>query len=261
MDDGCRLYTDASGESARPPLILLNSLGTDLHLWDGQCDEFARHWRVWRYDTRGHGRSDVAPGDYTIERLGRDVLAIMDEAGIPRAHLCGISIGGLTALWIATHAPERIDRLVLSNTAARIGHVTLWEERMDLVRREGVAALADATMGRWFTPAFRSRAPDTVAKIRRTFVGVDRAGYVACCAALRDADLRPEASRTSAPTLVVTGTHDPATPPADGRWLSEHIAGAQYVELDAAHLSNVECALDFNRAVLMFLGVKTHGRS
>lgn len=260
-DDGCRLFVIANGESTGAPIILLNSLGTDLHLWDAQADEFARHLRVLRYDTRGHGRSDVPAGDYTIERLGRDVLALMDHSAIARAHLCGLSIGGLTALWIATHAPERVDRLVLANTAARIGHVPMWEERIGTVRRGGVAALADATMTRWFTEAFRTREAQTVDRIRRTFVAVNGDGYIGCCAALRDADLRRDAPRTRAETLVITGTHDPATPPAVGRWLSEHIAGARYVELPAAHLSNVECAADFNRAVLAFLGAKTDGRS
>jgi 3-oxoadipate enol-lactonase len=258
-DDGCRLFVVNDGDATCAPLILLNSLGTDVGLWDAQIGDFASHFHVWRYDTRGHGRSDVAAGDYTIERLGRDVLALMDHADIVRAHLCGISIGGLTALWIATHAPDRVDRVVLANTAARIGHVPMWNERIALVRGEGVAALADATMARWFSAAFRARAPHIVERIRRTFVSIDSTGYVGCCAALRDADLRSDAPRTAAPTLVVTGTDDPATPPADGRWLSEHIAGAQQVELLAAHLSNVECAADFNHAVLAFLGAKTHG--
>jgi 3-oxoadipate enol-lactonase len=258
-DDGCRLFAVSNGNAAHAPLILLNSLGTDVDLWDAQIGDFARQFHVLRYDTRGHGRSEVPPGNYSIERLGRDVLTLMDHGNIARAHLCGISIGGLTALWLATHTPERVDRLVLANTAARIGQVPLWDERIALVRREGVAALADATMSRWLTAAFRAREPHTVERIRRTFVSIDNGGYVGCCAALRDADLRSDAARVAAPTLVVTGTHDPATPPGDGQWLSEQIAGSQYVELPAAHLSNVERAADFNHAVLTFLGARTDG--
>lgn len=259
MDDGCRLYTTAVGEPTRTPIILLNSLGTETRLWDAQVGPFSQTWHLWRYDTRGHGLSDAPPGEYTIERLGRDVLKIMDDADIGRAHLCGISIGGLTALWLAAHAPDRVDRLVLANTAARIGNVALWDERISSVRTQGLASLVDGAMGRWFTAGFREREPETVQQIRETFVKMNTNGYIGCCAALRDADLRSEASCTEAPTLVISGAHDVATPPSDGRWLAEQISTAEYVELDAAHLSNVERATEFNHAVMEFLRVGNHG--
>ena len=159
-------------------------------------------------------------GESTLARLGRDVVSLMDHAGLARAHVCGVSIGGITALWLGVHAPERVHRLVLANTAARIGSSASWTERMDLVRRGGLAALADVTMERWFTPAFRHADPATVARMRTTLLGVPPVGYLGCCAALRDADLRGEASRVSAPCLVVTGVHDVATPPAAGEWLA-----------------------------------------
>jgi 3-oxoadipate enol-lactonase len=195
----------------------------------------------------------VPIGDYTIERLGRDVIALMDHARIARADLCGISIGGITALWLATHLPERVNRVVLSNTAARIGSVDMWNQRIALIRDEGMAALADATMGRWFTARYHECEPQTVARIRATFLKVDVNGYAGCCAALREADLRSVAGRTPVPALVISGAHDLATPPADGRWLATAIPGARFVELDAAHLSNIERADEFNEQVLTFL--------
>lgn len=255
-DDGCRLAYELAGPDEAPGLVLSNSLGTDRGLWDPQIDALSRRYRVLRYDTRGHGASDAPPGDYTLARLGRDVLSLMGEAGMARAHVAGVSIGGLTALWLGVHAPDRVERLVLANTAARIGSVTSWTDRMRLVESQGVAALADTTMERWFTAAFRAAHAATVASTRMTFVATPAAGYLGCCAALRDADLRDETGTVRAPTLVITGTHDPATPPADGAWLAGTIAGAELVDLDAAHLSNLERAEAFTDAVLTFLAAQ-----
>jgi 3-oxoadipate enol-lactonase len=252
-DDGCRLAYALAGPHEAPGLVLSNSLGTDRGLWDPQIDALSRRYRVLRYDTRGHGASDAPPGDYTMARLGRDVLSLMDGAGMARAHVAGVSIGGLTALWLGVHAPGRVQRLVLANTAARIGSVASWTERMRLVQAEALASLGDVTMERWFTAAFRAAQPATVARIRATLLGTPVAGYLGCCAALRDADLRADLSRVGAPSLVITGTHDPTTPATDGAWLAGTIAGAELVELDAAHLSNIERAEAFTEAVLTFL--------
>jgi 3-oxoadipate enol-lactonase len=164
-----------------------------------------------------------------------------------------VSIGGLTAIWLAVHAAARVDRLVLAHTAARIGSVALWDERMRIAASDGLEALADAAMDRWFTAAFRAAAPEVVARTRATFLRVPIAGYLGCCAALRDADLRPAAGQVCARSLVVTGACDVATPPADGEWLAGAIAGAGLVALDAAHLGNVERADEFNHAVDQFL--------
>jgi 3-oxoadipate enol-lactonase len=254
-DDGCRLAYALAGPDEAPGVVLSNSLGTDRGLWDPQIDALSRRYRVLRYDTRGHGASDAPPGDYTLARLGRDVLSLMDGAGMARAHVAGVSIGGLTALWLGVHAPSRVQRLVLANTAARIGSVASWTERMRLVQAEELASLGDVTMERWFTAAFRAAQPATVARIRATLLGTPVAGYLGCCAALRDADLRADLNRVGAPSLVITGTHDPATPAADGAWLAGTIAGGALVELDAAHLSNIERAEAFTDAVLTFLAV------
>jgi len=252
-DDGCRLAYELLGPSGAAPLVLSNSLGTDRGLWDGQIDALAGTFRVLRYDTRGHGGSDAPDGDYTLTRLGSDVLSLMDGIGMDRAHVAGVSIGGLTALWLGVHAPHRVRRLVLANTAARIGSLASWADRRRQVESGGLAGLADTTMERWFTAAFRAADPGAVARIRETFLRTSATGYLGCCAALRDADLRADAGRVTAPTLVVVGTHDVATPAADGRWLAGAIPGAALLALDAGHLSNVECAVSFTESIGRFL--------
>jgi 3-oxoadipate enol-lactonase len=252
-DDGCRLAYELTGPDDAPPLLLSNSLGTDRGLWDAQIDTLSRSFRVLGYDTRGHGASDAPPGEYTLERLGRDALSLMDHAGIASAHVCGVSIGGITALWLGVHAPDRVRRLVLANTAARIGSVESWEDRMATVRAGGVAGLAEATMERWFTARFRAAHPGTVARIRATFASTSAAGYLGCCAALRDADLRADSARVRAPAMVIAGAHDPATPPALGEALASAIPGATLVQFDSAHLSNVERAPEFTAAIVTFL--------
>jgi 3-oxoadipate enol-lactonase len=252
-DDGCRIAYTLSGPLDGPPLVLSNSLGTDRSLWAGQIDALSQRRRVLGYDTRGHGASDAPPGDYSVDRLGRDVLSLLDHVGIGRADLAGVSIGGITGIWLGIHAPDRVRRLVLANTGARIVTVEFWSDRMRLVAAEGLTALADATMERWFPPAVRAAQPATVARMRATLLSTPVSGYLGCCAALRDADLRTEAGRVAAPSLVVTGAHDRSTPPADGLWLADTIANAHHVEFDAAHLTNVECASAFTDAVQAFL--------
>ena len=251
-DDGVRLHV-LGGTGAGVPLVLSNSLGTDTGLWNAQADALASSRSVWRYDTRGHGQSGVPPAEYSIDRLGNDLLAVIDATGAERADVCGISIGGMTALWLAVHAPHRVRRVILANTAARIGNDAMWAERIRTARTDGMAVLAEASMVRWLTEGFRTTHTDVVARLRKTFEATSVEGYVGCCAALRDADLRPVAGKVTCPTLVVTGRHDPSTPPADGRWLGDQIRGARVVDLDAAHLSNVERADEFNVALREFI--------
>ncbi len=252
-DDGCQLSFSLAGSETAPALVLCNSLGTDRSLWGSQIEPFAERYRLLTYDTRGHGESDAPAGDYAIDRLGLDVLSLMDHVGMRRAHVCGVSIGGLTTLWLGVHARDRVRRLVLANTAARVGSLEFWDTRMRVARDEGLAVLADATMQRWFSEGFRRTEPAIVARMRDTLLRVPVTGYLGCCAALRDGDVRGLASRVQAPTLVVTGAKDVATPPSAGEWLAAAIPGARLLELDAAHLSNVERAPEFTRAVLEFL--------
>lgn len=251
--NGLRLHYRLDGPEQAPVLVLSNSLGTDLNMWAPQMPELAARFRVLRYDARGHGRSGLTPGPYAIDQLAGDVLRLLDALGIARAHFCGLSIGGMVGMWLGLRAPERIDRLVLCNTAAKIGTREMWNARIEAVRRGGMASVVEAVMDRWFTAAFRRRAPEAVRGVREAFLATDPEGYAACCAAVRDMDQRAELAGIRRPTLVIGASHDGATPPEDGLYVAEQIRGARYLELDAAHLSNIEDALRFTAAVREFL--------
>ena len=251
--DGCRLFYSVEGPADAPTLLLSNSIGTTSTLWDRQAGPFAKAFRVVRYDTRGHGRSSVPPGDYTMARLGRDALAVLDAAGAERAHVCGISLGGITAMWLGVHAADRIERLVLANTGARVGTFEMWQQRIAAIRANGMAPIVEATPSRWFTEEFRQTHPEVVAGFTAMVAACPAGGYAGCAAAIRDTDLREDIQRIAAPTLVITGKSDPATPPSDGVFIASRISGARRLELEAAHLSNVEAADAFTAGVLDFL--------
>lgn len=253
---GTTLHYRMDGTRGKPVVVLSNSLGTDLSMWEPQMEALRPRFCVVRYDTRGHGQSGAPPGPYTVEQLGRDVVALLDHVQAERASFCGLSLGGVTGLWLGIHAPARIERLVLANTSAYIGPADLWNQRIGKVSDGGMAAISDAVLARWFTPDFMAREPDTLARMKAMMERQPAAGYVACCAAVRDADLREAASRIAAPTLVITGTHDVATPPAQGAWLAQQITGARLAELPASHLSNIEAKDGFDAALAAFFGTR-----
>jgi 3-oxoadipate enol-lactonase len=226
-------------------------------MWDAQMPALTSWFRVVRYDTRGHGSSIVSPGGYGIDTLGRDVLGLLDALNITRVHFCGLSMGGAVGMWLALNAPERIDRLVLADTAPKFGTAERWNARIDAVRKGGVAAIAEGVLEGWFTARFRERAPDAVARLRQMLLAAPTEGYLASCAAVRDVDLRNLIDRIASPTLVIVGAHDVPTPPTQARELAERIAGSRYVELDAAHISNVEDAERFTAEVVGFLAADT----
>ncbi len=250
---GAKLHYQIEGASGAPVLVLSNSLGTELGMWAPQVPRLLEHFRVLRHDARGHGGSQVAPGPYSIAQLGADVIGLLDHLHIERAHFCGLSMGGMIGMWLGAHHPERIERLVLCNTAARIPPPEAWNARIELVNREGMAPIASAVVERWFTQDFAARAPQQVETVRQMLLHTAPAGYVANCAAVRDMDQRDGLDAIRAPTLVIAGSHDKATPPADGRFVAQQIGGARYLELDAAHLSNWEQAERFTAAVVEFL--------
>jgi 3-oxoadipate enol-lactonase len=235
-------------------VVLSNSLGTNLAMWDAQVPTLAQRFRVLRYDSRGHGLSGVTPGPYTIEGLSRDVVGLLDALQIPTAHYCGLSVGGLIGQWLGINAARRFKSLSLCNTAARIGTTDGWNARISAVREGGMAEIANGVISRWFTEDFAKRAPETVDATRQMLLHSPPEGYVATCAAIREEDLREAVSRVTLPTLVISGAKDAATTAADGRFLAEKIPGAQYLELKAAHLSNIEAAEPFTAALLKFLG-------
>jgi 3-oxoadipate enol-lactonase len=251
--NGTSLFHRFDGEREAPVLLLSNSLGSDLGMWDAQIEAFASRFRVLRYDSRGHGKSAVPAGPYRIEDLGRDVIGLLDALGLGRVHFCGLSKGGMVGMWLATNAPQRVDRLVLCNTSAFLPPKELWDARIEAVRQSGMAGVAPQVLERWLTGAFRARAPEAVERVRRMILATPPDGYVACCAAIRDMDQRESIARIRAPTLVVAGSEDPATPPAHGRAIADKIRGAKVVELPASHLSNIEAADQFTAAVLDFL--------
>ena len=248
-----RLHYTLSGRDDGELLVLSNSLGSSLRMWDKILAPLEARYRVFRYDTRGHGESNVPRGPYTLDQLGQDVINLLDKIGAERVSFCGLSLGGLTGLWLGLHASHRLDRLILANTAARIGTTEMWDERIAMARQSGMESLSVASLGRWFTPLYRESHREEMDQIRRMIASTSAEGYCACCTVLREADLRARISSIAVPTLVIAGTHDPATPPSDGRAIAGAIAGAQYVELDTSHLSAWERANQFSDAVLQFL--------
>jgi 3-oxoadipate enol-lactonase len=248
-----RLYYETQGSATLPCLVFSNSLGTDLHMWDRQAALLARDFHVLRYDTRGHGRSAPGQAPLDMERLGRDVLGLLDHLGIGRAHFCGISMGGLTGQWLGIHAPGRVGRLALANTAARIGSLEGWSSRAALVRRAGMDGVADGAAGRWFTEEFIGREPGVVARMIGRLRAQSPTGYAACCDALARCDLRDSVEAIASPTLLIAGAHDPVTTVADAQWLAARLAHAEVAVLPASHLSNIEVDQQFTAALLRFL--------
>ena len=234
-------------------MLLSNSLGATLEMWAPQLASLLSRFRVIRYDTRGHGRSDVPPGPYTIGQLGRDAVAVLDAADVTRAHVCGLSLGGVTAMWIGVNAASRVDSLVLAATAARIGSVDSWNTRIAQVQAGGTQSIVDTVLSRWFTDEFRRTQSSVVATYRDMLTSTASAGYSGCCAALRDTDLSHVIAQIRVPTLVIAGEMDPATPPADSEAIRQTVPGARMVVLKASHMVNAEEARGFNQAILDFL--------
>ena len=252
VEDG-RLHYRLDGKQDLPVLVLSNSLGTDLSMWDAQVPAFTQHFRVLRYDSYGHGASTFSVRESKIDVLGRDVVGLLDHLGIATVSFCGLSVGGMVGQWLALHAGERLAKLVLCNTAAHIGTVESWNARIEAVRQGGIPSVSEAILERWFTAPFHQRQPGTVDRFRKMLEATPRESYLAACAAIRDADFRGEISRVRTKSLVIAGTQDKATPPEGGRFLAERILDSRYVELDTAHLSNVELAQRFSEEVLKFL--------
>ncbi|HEY7567374.1 MAG TPA: 3-oxoadipate enol-lactonase [Gemmatimonadaceae bacterium] len=242
------------GPADAPVVVFINSLGTDHRMWDSQLARFSERFRMLRYESNGHGTSDRRQGSVTIERLGRDLLLLLDHLAIEQAHLCGCSLGGMITLWTAACYPARVQRAVVANSGARIGTTEGWDARIAAVRQGGMAAVRGLTLGRFFSERFRSHHAGTVRQIAEILDDVDPEGYVAACQALRDADLRPLVSSIRIPTLIVAGEMDVATPPALAEELHAAIPESELVVIaEAAHLSNIERPDVFNKRVLGFL--------
>jgi len=242
-----------SGRTDGPILVLSHSLGTDSGLWEWQEETLGRKFRLLLYDHRGHGRSGAPPGEWTIDDFGRDTLALIDRVAGEPVHFCGVSLGGMVGLWLASHAPERLDRLVVADTSAFTEDPSLLRARLARLKDAGLDSIADDVLSRWFTAAFREAHPERVERFRTKLLATSLESYRATSEAVCGLDLRDRLPSIRTPTLVITGRHDEATPPAWGEAIASAVPGAGLVTLDAAHLSNVEAAAAFDRAVRAFL--------
>lgn len=254
VGDGTRIAYRLDGDPALPVLVLSNSIGTTMHMWDDEIPALARHYRVLRYDTRGHGGSGVAPGAYSLDRLGRDVLELMDALSIQRAHFLGLSLGGFIGQWLGVHAPERIDRLILSNTAAYWGPAAPWAARIDSVlRAPDMRDTAELFLSNWFPAHLLQANPPVVERYRAMLLATDRHGLAGNYAAVRDADLRRSIALIRNPTLVIAGQFDPVSTARDGELIVATIPGATFKLLPGVHLAHVEFHDEFVTTVLAFL--------
>jgi 3-oxoadipate enol-lactonase len=240
------------GPEDAPILVLSNSLGTNLGMWDDQASVLRERFQLLRYDQRGHGASPVPSGPYKIEELGLDALALLDRLEIGRASFCGLSIGGLVGMWLASEAPERVERLVLCCTAPRFDS-DFYDARAHKVRAEGVGSIADTVLERWFTPEFRATRPETVEWAGSMLRGTPTEGYAGCCEVLRDADMRSRLGEIRAPTLVIAGAEDPAATVDQAEEIHDSIAESRLAVVEAAHLANVEQPEAVTREILEHL--------
>jgi 3-oxoadipate enol-lactonase len=260
--DDCRIAYRVDGGAGRPVLVLSNSIATSLAMWDGQIAALTKHFRVVRYDARGHGESDVPQGPYSLDRLGRDALELLDELELERVHFLGLSLGGIVGQWLGIHAPERIDRLILSNTSPYLGPASYWREQIAWVQQPGNReAVADMFIRNWFPAAMRLENTAVVRAFRSMVRATDPRGIAGSFAALRDMDLRRTDALIPWPTLVIAGRDDTVTLPEHGKLIAETVSGAKLVVLPAVHLPNVECTDLFLDRVLAFLSHSVGGPS
>lgn len=255
--DDAAIHYRWDGPDSGPVVMMSHSLASDLGMWDPQVDPLvASGYRVLRYDHRGHGRSAVTPGPYTIDRLTSDAVALMDGLKLDRVHFVGLSMGGMVGQRLGGAHGHRLNSLTLSSTSAHMPPPDLWQERIQVVADQGLSAVADATIERWFTATGQARLTEAAQRIRDTILATAPEGFSACCAAIRDMDLRDDLRSIRVPTLITVGEHDQGTPVAAARFIHERIAGSQLTIIaDAAHMLNIEQAEVFNRTLLGFLGV------
>lgn len=251
--DGCLLNVSVEGRDGGPTIMLSNSLGATMQMWEPQMAALTKLYRVVRYDRRGHGKSGVPAGPYSMERFGKDVLAILDDLNIEKIHWCGLSMGGMVGQWLGANAPERIEKLILANTSCYYPDPTNWLNRIKAVTEGGIGSIADAVIAAWLTADFREREPQITQRMKAMLIASPVEGYIACCEALSKLDQRDLLPRIKAPTLVIAGRHDISTPVEASIFIRSHIPNASMTLLDAAHISNVEQSHNFTEAVVGFL--------
>jgi 3-oxoadipate enol-lactonase len=252
------IHYELDGPRGAPVLVMSHALGTNLRLWDRQVEELRGDFRILRYDSRGHGNSPVGPTPYTICLLASDVIALLDELRVIRAHFCGISMGGLVGQYLAVHHPDRVSSLVLSNTAARIGTREKWDGRIQEVRKSGIPGVLDEVLQGWFSASFRSVRSPIAESLAFALQATSTEGYIAMCHALRETDLRQIVERVIAPTLIIAGTEDRATTLEASHFLHDKIRGSELITLQCAHLACAELAAEFTDRLRKFLNTKTN---
>lgn len=251
-----KVHHVAEGPEDGEVVVLAGSLGSDLNMWQPQVEPLvSAGYRVVRYDHRGHGETPVADEPFTLADLGGDVVELLDTLGVERAHLVGLSLGGMTGMWLASHEPSRVSKLVLCCTSALLGPRQMWEDRIRTVREQGMGQIADGGVQRWFTEPWRAANPERVREFHRMIAAIPAEGYIACCSVIADMDLRADLPSITAPTLVISCVGDSATPPdAHGANIAAAVPGARYeVVPDAAHLGNVEQPERFSELILEHL--------
>lgn len=247
------LHYQTFGEKSKPALIFSNSLGTNHTMWQAQIDALKDDFFIICYDTRGHGQSSTPNHAYAIEELGGDVVVLLDFLEVEKANFCGISMGGLTGIWLAIHAPHKFHKIIVSNTASKIGNETAWQDRANSVRENGLQAIADTAPARWFTDEFIKSYPDVVKQLSDNLAKGDKDGYANCCEALAVADLRDELKNAQVPLLVIAGESDPVTTVADGEFITANAPNANLVTINASHIANVEKADEFTAIIREFI--------
>ncbi|WP_263418774.1 3-oxoadipate enol-lactonase [Terriglobus albidus] len=248
------IYYEAAGPEGAPAVVFSHSLGQGTYLWNAQAEYFSCNFRTVVYEQRGFGRSSSQQPPNTVAGMGKDVLALMDRLGIAKAHFCGISIGGMVGLWLGVNAADRIGKLVLSNTAAKIGTAEFWQKRAEDTRLAGIEQFLPGSAERWLTADFREEHPEVVRELENSVRRSSIAGYAAGCEVLATMDLRDAVSQIKLPVLCIAGNEDPTTPPVDQKFLVEQIPSAKYLELPSGHLSCINRSALWNQAVMEFLG-------
>jgi 3-oxoadipate enol-lactonase len=254
--NGINMNFELSGKKDAPVVVLSHSLASSLAMWDSQCEALEPHYRVLRYDTRGHGKTDAPSGKYTLDMLGDDTVCLLDALGIDVVHWVGLSMGGMIGQCLALNHADRLYSLALCDTAAIMPEENqpVWQEHIDMARTQGLQGLMQSTMERWFTASYLSKNPSTVQLIRRNFLDTPMEGYIGCSEAIRAINYLEQLSRINKPTLIIVGEKDPGTPVAASEAMHEHIPDSRLVVLpSAAHLSNVEQPEAFNNALMGFL--------
>jgi 3-oxoadipate enol-lactonase len=252
--DGCRIAYRLNGSANRAVLVLSNSIGTTLNMWDGQIQGLSKHFRILRYDTRGHGASGVPAGPHSVDRLGRDVIELLDALNINRAHFCGLSLGGMVGQWLGIHAPDRIDHLILCNTSPFLGPTEQWDSRIaSVLKAEDMSETAEMFLRNWFPPDMLKSESAIITRFRAMLLATDPQGLAGCYAAVRDMDMRRTVALIRCPTLVIAGRYDNVTLPSHSEWIAKAVPGAKLVVLPVVHLSNIERPKEFLNILLEFL--------